>query len=138
MSNPSLLSHNMQYSIKDLDLSGWHPITEKHVTDGMTVHNLCAAAIILSDNTAMNLLLKKIGGIQGMNNFARSIGNVSFRQDNDWPAEAYSGGDGNVKNTSTPHAMVESLHKITMGKVLDRPQRDLITMWLIEAQRIKH
>ena len=100
----------------------------------MTVKDLCSAAISLSDNTAMNLLLKTIGGIEGMNDFARSIGNVSFRQDNDWPAEAYSGGDGNLKDSSTPQAMVESFHKITIDKTLDRPQRDLLTTWLINTQ----
>ncbi|QQV75253.1 Beta-lactamase Toho-1 [Rickettsia tillamookensis] len=96
MSDPSLLLQRITYSKKDFELGGWSPITEKHVSEGMTVKELCSAAISFSDNTAMNLLLKTIGGIQGMNDFARSIGDTSFRQDNDWPAD----------------------------KTLDRPQRD--------------
>ncbi|WPY01453.1 Putative class A beta-lactamase-like penicillin binding protein transpeptidase domain protein [Candidatus Trichorickettsia mobilis] len=134
MLDPSLLSQRITYSKKDLDLGVWNPITEKHLSEGMTVQELCSAAISLSDNTAMNLLLKPIGGIQGMNDFARSIGDSSFRQDNDWPAEAYSGGDGNLKDSSTPQAMVESFRKITIDKALDRPQRDLLTTWLINTQ----
>ncbi|WP_310909872.1 serine hydrolase, partial [Escherichia coli] len=35
---------------------------EKHLTDGMTVRELCSAAITMSDNTAANLLLTTIGG----------------------------------------------------------------------------
>ncbi len=78
MSDPSLLSQRITYSKKDLDLGEWNPITEKHISEGMTVKELCSAAISLSDNTAMNLLLKTIGGIQGMNDFASSIGNTSL------------------------------------------------------------
>ncbi|MDB6096798.1 MAG: bla [Francisellaceae bacterium] len=132
MSNPSLLSRNIRYS-KD-DLMEWSPITEKYISEGMTVQALCAASISLSDNTAMNLLLKSIGGIQGMNDFARSIGDFSFRQDNDWPGESFSGGVGNLKDSSTPQAMVESFRKLTMGKVLGEFQRKLLNTWLINTQ----
>ncbi len=132
MSDPTLLSQKIQY--EQADLAEWSPITEKYVSEGMTVQDLCSASISLSDNTAMNLLLKPIGGVQGMNDFARAIGNPSFRQDSDWPDEAFSGGAGNLKDSATPQAMVESLGKLTIGTVLDRPQRDLFTTWLINTQ----
>lgn len=134
ISNPSLLSQKITYSKEDLDFGKWNPITEKHISEGMTVKDLCSAAISFSDNTAMNLLLKTIGGVEGMNDFARSIDDFSFRQDNDWPKEAYSGGDGNMQDSSTPQAMVESLRKIIIEQALNRPQRDLLTTWLINAQ----
>lgn len=134
MSDPALLSKKITYSKKDLDFGGWSPITEKYVSEGMTVKDLCSAAISLSDNTAMNLLLQSIGGTEGMNDFARSIGDAAFRQNNDWPLEAYSGGEGNLNDSSTPRSMVESLRKITTKEVLARPQRDLLTTWLISTQ----
>ncbi|MCW4442636.1 serine hydrolase, partial [Vibrio splendidus] len=43
------------------DLVEYSPVTEKHLTDGMTVRELCSAAITMSDNTAANLLLTTIG-----------------------------------------------------------------------------
>ena len=43
-------------------LTTYSPITEKRVGDGMTLAELCDAAITLSDNTAANLLLAAIGG----------------------------------------------------------------------------
>lgn len=132
MSDPSLLLTNMKYSEEELD--EWCPVTKEHVSSGMTIQDLCGASISLSDNTAMNLLLKIIGGVQGMNDFARSIGDVSFRQDNGWPAEAFSGGTDNVKDSSTPKSMVESLRKLTLGEVLDKPQKDLLIAWLINTQ----
>lgn len=131
MSDPSLISTKIKYSVNDL--AQWSPVTGKYVSEGMTIKALCAASISFSDNTAMNLLLKHIGGVQGMNDFAKSIGDSSFRQDNDWPAEAYSGGVNNLKDSSTPKAMVESLRKLTLGDILGRPQRDLLTTWLIDT-----
>src|SRR3989442_216487 len=38
------------------------PVTSTHVADGMTVAELCDAAITRSDNTAGNQLLKLLGG----------------------------------------------------------------------------
>ncbi len=45
----------------------------KHLADGMTVGELCAAAITMSDNSAANLLLATVGGPAGLTAFcARS------------------------------------------------------------------
>jgi beta-lactamase class A len=57
----------LPFQKKDLDLGKWSPITEKHISEGITFKEVCSAAISLSDSTAMNLLLKTIGDIQGMN-----------------------------------------------------------------------
>jgi len=139
MSDPSLLSTKVKYSKADLE--SWSPITEKHVSEGMTVQDLCAASISFSDNTSMNLLLKYLGGFQGMNEFARSINDAKFSQDNNWPAEAYSGGINNLKDATSPKAMVESFRKLTLGNVLNAPQRELLLTWLKQtvtgADRIK-
>lgn len=129
MSNPELLKTTINYSKKDL--VEWSPVTKEHVNEGMMISALCAASISYSDNTAMNLLLKPIGGVQGMTDFARSINDFTFRQDSDWPAEAYSGGPNNSKDSSAPKAMVESLQKLTLGEALTSPHRDLLTTWLI-------
>lgn len=129
MSDSSLLSTKVKYSKENLE--DWSPVTKKYVAEGMTIQELCAASISSSDNTAMNLLLKPIGGVQGMNDFARSIGDPSFRQDNDWPSEAFSGGVNNLKDSSTPRAMVESFEKLTMGNVLNKYQKEQLISWLV-------
>jgi len=124
----SLLSQHIKYTKKDL--STWSPITEKHLRTGMTVGDLCAASISYSDNTAMNLLVKNMGGLESMNIFARSIQNHSFRQDNGWPDEAYSGGEGNLKDSSTPKDMAKSLYRLAFTDVLAHPQKELLISWL--------
>src|SRR5262249_36863631 len=44
------------------DLVTYSPTTEKHVDSGLTIGEICEAAMILSDNTAGNLLLDSFGG----------------------------------------------------------------------------
>src|SRR6202451_1846698 len=58
------------------------PITGAHLAEGgMTVADLCAAAIDWSDNTAANLVLQSIGGAAGFTQFARSLGDEVTRLD---------------------------------------------------------
>ncbi|MBA2648207.1 MAG: class A beta-lactamase [Legionella sp.] len=128
MSDSSLLSQKVSYTKKDL--TNWSPITEKHLATGMTVAELCAASISYSDNTAMNLLVKKMGGLEQMNVFAHSIHNDSFRQDNGWPEEAFSGGRASLNDSSTPKAMAKSLQKLAFTGALAKPQRELLISWL--------
>ena len=118
MSDKSLLQENIKYSKPDL--IEWSPITEKHTDDGMTVSQLCKASIIVSDNTATNLLLKKIGGPQGLDAFARSIGDNTFNLKTWWPNDARWQW-GEVRDTSTPAAMGKSLQKLAFGNVLASP-----------------
>ncbi|QBR82928.1 class A beta-lactamase [Legionella israelensis] len=128
MSEPLLLQKKLFY--KQEELTNWNPVTEKHLRDGMTVEALCAAAISYSDNTAMNLLVKQLGGVQVMNIFARSIGDTVFRQDHGWSQEAMSGGLDNVNDSSTPKAMAKSLQRLALGHILAESQRQLLISWL--------
>lgn len=128
MTDPSLLQQKIAYSKNDL--TQWSPITQNHLHDAMTIADLSAAAISFSDNTAMNLLVKKLGGLQAINAFARSINDHTFRQDHDWPREALSGGRNNVYDSSTPAAMEKSFQRIALGDVLAGPQCQLLLRWL--------
>ena len=45
------------------DLVTYSPTTKNHVgDDGMTLAAICEAALTLSDNTAMNLVVANVGG----------------------------------------------------------------------------
>ncbi|MBX3708330.1 MAG: class A beta-lactamase [Gammaproteobacteria bacterium] len=127
MKNNQLLQEKVMY--KKNDLTNWTPITEKHLTDGMTVAELCAAAISYSDNTAMNLLTKKLGGPTGLNTFARSIQDKHFKLNHWWPDEALSSPESR-EDESTPAAMEASLRKLILGDVLASSQREMLMTWL--------
>ncbi|ASQ46176.1 class A beta-lactamase [Legionella clemsonensis] len=126
MTDKHLLQQKMTYTKKDLVF--WSPITEKHLASGMTISELCSAAIMYSDNTATNLIVKKLGGPNAVTAFARSIKDSTFRVDN-WEPELNSN-PNNLLDTSTPIAMEKSLQKLTLGNTLALPQREQLVTWM--------
>src|SRR5690606_21777875 len=63
------------------ELVEYSPVTETRVETGMTVRELCDAAITVSDNTAGNQLLKLLGGPEGFTASLRSLGDATSRLD---------------------------------------------------------
>ena len=58
------LDRRIRYDAKHLVT--YSPVTEKNVETGMTLAEICEAAVTLSDNTAGNLQLAAIGGPEGL------------------------------------------------------------------------
>lgn len=126
MTDKHLLQQKITYSKNDLVY--WSPITEKHLAEGMTIAELCAAAIIYSDNTATNLIVKKLGGPKAVTAFARSINDKTLRIES-WEPELNSN-PSDLRDTSTPEAMEKSLQKLILGNVLASPQREQLVTWM--------
>src|SRR5579863_7582189 len=126
-SEPELLERRVIYA--EQDLVNYSPITKPHVAIGMTVAELCAAAIDYSDNTAGNLLMKILGGPQAVTAFARSIGNDTFRLDR-WETELNTAIPGDLRDTSTPASMAHSLRQLVLGDALAPRQREQLQAWL--------
>ena len=125
---PELLATRIRYS-KD-DLVSYSPITEKHLQDGMTNAELCAATLQYSDNAAANLLMKQLGGPEGMTAFARSRGDEVFRLDR-WETELNSAIPGDPRDTTSPLAMLQTLQKLTLGDGLPAPARSTLVDWML-------
>lgn len=111
------------------DLVEYSPMTEKHVGEGMTIADLCAAALQYSDNTAGNLLMRMLGGPTAVTVFARSIGDPEFRLDR-WETDINTALPGDLRDTSTPEAMGLSLQRLVLGDVLAPYQRNQLRDWL--------
>nr|6TY6_A Chain A, Beta lactamase (GNCA4-2) [synthetic construct]6TY6_B Chain B, Beta lactamase (GNCA4-2) [synthetic construct]6TY6_C Chain C, Beta lactamase (GNCA4-2) [synthetic construct] len=112
------------------DLVDYSPVTEKHVGDGMTVAELCEAAITYSDNTAANLLLEALGGPAALTAFLRSIGDNVTRLDR-WEPELNTAAPGDPRDTTTPAAMAATLRTLLLGDVLSPASRQQLVDWLI-------
>lgn len=110
-------------------LISWSPITEKRVADGMSVSELCAAALQYSDNTAANLLIRLLDGPEAVTRFARSIGDDAFRLDR-WEPELNSAVPGDLRDTTTPAAMEKSLQRLALGDILTPELREQLQIWL--------
>ncbi|HEX5682973.1 MAG TPA: class A beta-lactamase [Ideonella sp.] len=124
---PRLLQQRLPYSKRDL--VSYSPITAQHVGAGMTVAALCEATVQVSDNTAANVLMKRLGGPAAVTAFARSIGDESFRLDR-WETELNTALPGDARDTTTPDAMVRSLQRLALGEALPALQRAQLQDWL--------
>ena len=106
------------------DLFEYAPVTSAHVADGaMTVEDLARAAVTVSDNTAANLLLAKLGGPAAVTDFARGLGDPVTRLDRNEPA-LNDNDPGDPRDTTSPRAMVGLLRAVLTGDALARPSRE--------------
>lgn len=112
------------------DIVTYSPITEKQIDTGMTVSQLCAAAIQYSDNTAANQLMKIVGGPAAVTAFARSIGDHEFRLDR-WETDLNTALPGDLRDTSTPRAMGRDLQRLVVGDTLTVRQRAQLREWML-------
>ncbi|MGE8318301.1 MAG: class A beta-lactamase [Comamonas sp.] len=110
------------------------PATEPHAgKDGMTVRALCEATVTLSDNTAANLLLAEYGGPAGFTRFLRGLGDRQTRLDRIEPDMSESR-PGDVRDTTTPQAMLASLRAVTLGDALSPASRRQVVDWLLACK----
>jgi beta-lactamase class A len=104
------------------------PMTKDHTREGMTLAQLCEAAVTMSDNTAANLILKCIGGPPGFTAYARSIGDTATRLDRIEPALNHVA-PGDPRDTTTPAAMLATLKTLVLGTALAPASRERLVSW---------
>ena len=114
---------------KEVVLS-YAPITSHRVgAPGMSVAELCQAAITVSDNTAANLLLASLGGSAAVTAFVRSLGDTLTRLDRIEP-DLNVASPGDIRDTTTPNAMLATLQKVLLGNALTDSSREQLLAWL--------
>ncbi|MDO9414254.1 MAG: class A beta-lactamase [Pseudolabrys sp.] len=112
------------------DIIPYAPVAEKHLANGgMTLGEACAAAVEWSDNVAGNLMLRELGGPEGLTTFMRAIGDDKTRLDRNEPT-LNTAIPGDPRDTTTPHAVTQSLQKILLGPVLSESSRAQAERWL--------
>ena len=86
----------------------------------------------LSDNTAANVLLARHGGPAGFTAFVRALGDRSTRLDRNEPS-LNEAAVGDPRDTTTPLAMLQTMHKLVLGDVLTPASRAWLQRWLAET-----
>jgi beta-lactamase class A len=122
------LSRRVIYSKSDLVT--YSPTTGKHVESGLTIGEICEAAMVLSDNTAGNLLLDSFGGPAGLTSFARTLGDTVTRLDRR-ETELNEATPGDLRDTTTPLAMLNLMRKIVLEDALSASSREQLITWLV-------
>ncbi|WP_242223828.1 BKC/GPC family carbapenem-hydrolyzing class A beta-lactamase [Shinella zoogloeoides] len=118
--------------VKKSDLVDWSPVVETRVGGkGISIAELCEAAITLSDNAAANLLLAASGGPKAVTAFLRGIGDEVTRLDRTEPTLNYRETPDDERDTTTPAAMAETLRRLIIGDVLSSRSRAQLAAWLV-------
>ena len=112
------------------DMIPYAPVTGQRLgAPGMTMAELCEAAVTLSDNPAANLMLASFGGPAGLTRYLRSLGDKHTRLDRNEPALNESL-PGDPRDTTTPAAMLADMQKILLGDALSPASRTRMQAWL--------
>jgi Beta-lactamase class A len=111
------------------DLVTHSPITRRHVDRGMTLRELADAAVRHSDNTAANLLLRRLGGPAGLERELRDLGDRVTDPERIEP-ELNEAAPGDRRDTSTPRALATDLRAYVVGDALSAEDRELLIGWL--------
>ncbi len=118
--------------VRRTDLESYSPVTKDRIGDAMTLGELCAAAMTYSDNTAANLVLKRLGGPPAVTAYARTLGDTATHLDSYEPlgrrAPLVGLGRGDM---TTPAAMVRDLQMLVLGDALAPASRDQLKAWLL-------
>jgi beta-lactamase class A len=116
------------------DLLEYAPFARAHLAEGaLTVEALARAAVTVSDNTAANLLLAKIGGPDGLTRFVRALGDRVTRLDRTEPT-LNSNEPGDPRDTTSPRAMAALMSRILCGDALSDPSRGRLLSWLHDCE----
>lgn len=113
------------------DLVAYSPAVEASMgTGSMTIEQLCAASVGLSDNAAANLLLDTIGGPAGLTGAFRRLGVRAARLDR---RETELNRRDGLKDTTTPAAAATMLHRLLAPGTLSAGSRQRLETWMIES-----
>jgi beta-lactamase class A len=128
------LTHNL--AVGGDDVLANSPVIEPRVAagvSGMSVRELCIAAVTFSDNAAANVLLGAMGGPSALTAFVRSIGDEVTRFDRT-ELDLNSNLPGDERDTTTPRAMADTMLKIFTQDVLSLASRALLIEWMTAAR----
>jgi beta-lactamase class A len=116
------------------DLLSYAPIAKQHVNgEGLSIGELCEAAVTVSDNTAANLILQSLGGPSALTRYARSLGDEFTRLDRIEP-DLNEAAPDDPRDTTTPAIMAKNLQLLTTDAALSPASRDQLIAWLIACK----
>lgn len=111
------------------DVLEYAPVTEPMVGASMSIARLCLATLDMSDNTAANLLIDRLGGPGEVTVFLRGIGDEMTRLDRKEPEVNIFDPD-DPRDTTTPAAMLASWHAMLLGDALSPDSQALLRDWM--------
>lgn len=123
------LDKNATAKVEERNMVVWSPVMDRMAGQTTRIEHACEAAMLMSDNTAANIVLRSIGGPHGVTRFLRSIGDKATRLDRFEP-RLNEAKPGDNQDTTTPNAMVNTLHTLLEGDALSYESRIQLKIWM--------
>lgn len=109
------------------------PTVEANLARGrLPVRQLCAAIVERSDNSAANMLLRRIGGPEALTATIRGWGDEVTRLDR-YEMALNSNLAGDPRDTTSPAAMAGLAARLVAGDALSEESRTRLSTWLKKA-----
>lgn len=121
------LKQVIKYTPKDI--LSYAPIAKDNVDKGMTIEEICNAAVRFSDNTAANLLLDHIGGPHGFKSALNQLGD-NITEPERMETELNEAIPEDIRDTSTPRQLATDLQAYTTGNVLTDDKKKILIDWM--------
>lgn len=123
------LDKNATAKVEERNIVVWSPVMDRMAGQTTRIEHACEAAMLMSDNTAANIVLRSIGGPNGVTRFLRSIGDGATRLDRFEP-RLNEAKPGDKQDTTTPNAIVNTLHTLLEGDALSYESRIQLKIWM--------
>ena len=115
-------------------LLDYAPVAARNLHRGfLSIQELASAAVTVSDNTATNLLLSRLGGPGAVTSFARSHGDNITRLDRNEPSLNTNQPD-DPRDTTSPRAMVGLMQSVLCGTALKSNSKRRLLRWLLDCE----
>ncbi|EDP59525.1 CARB/PSE/RTG family carbenicillin-hydrolyzing class A beta-lactamase [Vibrio sp. AND4] len=123
------LDKNATAKVEKHNMVVWSPVMDRMAGQTIRIEHACEAAMLMSDNTAANIVLRSIDGPQGVTKFLRSIGDKITRLDRFEPT-LNEANPGDKQDTTTPNAMVNTLNTLLESDALSYESRIQLKIWM--------
>lgn len=111
------------------DMVSHAPFTQPRIGQTLTLLELASAAMTSSDNPATNLILRRLGGPAGFTAWIRARGDTVTRLDR-YEVMMSEGTPGDVRDTTSPNAMLDLVRPILTGNALSLESRRRLVDWM--------
>ncbi|TCL82664.1 MULTISPECIES: class A beta-lactamase [unclassified Rathayibacter] len=120
---------DVTWTAADVEAAGYSPVTGESIDGGLPLAQLAEAAVRRSDNTALNLVLDRLGGPAALDRALEQLGDTTTDVVDEEPA-LNTIAPGSTANTTTPAAFTADLTAVALGEALPSADRALLLAWM--------
>ena len=127
-----------KYSVEELenvihfsqeDVLSYAPVSKDKVETGMTIREICEAAVRKSDNTAGNLQFQLLDGVAGFEKALNKIGDTVTKPARQEP-DLNEATPGDERDTSTPKQLALNLKEYFTSDILSEEKKAVLLDWM--------